>query len=172
MGHWWMPTITLDPIHIEGNIRFYKRHGLDAFLQECNTLFTLAVWSAASKDYVEAVVTAIFIPLDIKLAFVWSGARTTRKWDHFNGDLITIKPLRKIWRRKQWHRTNTLIVDDTPRTYCQNYGNAIRIATWSRLDTADVEFERVLDILRYKQGRPVRTDNPKLGRKVNVGCRF
>jgi len=153
---------TLEPIPIDGNMRIYMRPGLDAFLEECSLCFTLAVWSASSKDYVEAVVKAIFDPLGIKLAFVWSGERCVRKWDHFHGELITIKPLRKIWRRRTWHRQNTLIVDDTPRTYSQNYGNAVRIPTWSCSDESDMELERILDILRYKRERPIRTDNPRL----------
>lgn len=153
---------TLDPIPIEGNNRLYKRPGLDAFLLQCSELFTLAVWSAAGKDYVKAVVEAIFAPLGIELAFVWSSARCIHKWNHFNNELTTIKPLRKVWRRRRWHRSNTLIVDDTPKTYCQNYRNAIRIVTWSCSDGTDTELERVLDILLYKRDRPVRIDNPRI----------
>ena len=42
------------------NYYVYKRPGLTKFLAHCGAHFTLAVWSSASDDYVQAIVKQIF----------------------------------------------------------------------------------------------------------------
>jgi RNA polymerase II subunit A small phosphatase-like protein len=55
----------------------YKRPGLAAFLERCAAHFTLAVWSSASDEYVQAVVKQI-LPAHLTPAFVWGRSRCTR----------------------------------------------------------------------------------------------
>lgn len=58
---------------------------------------------------------------------------------------------------------NTLIVDDSPRTFCRNYGNAVYITTYTLVDKqTDQEFYRVMAVLesllkQYQQSNSFRT---------------
>jgi TFIIF-interacting CTD phosphatase-like protein len=143
-----------------------KRPGLDAFLKSCDQHFQLAVWSASSAAYVRIIVERLFAPLNIVLQFAWTGERTCVQWNSWQSGQVVIKPLSKVWRsplgkRQKWNRTNTVVVDNTPSTYSRNYGNAIRIETWTG-DREDRELERVLQTLLAKQARgPIRTDCPR-----------
>ena len=96
--------------------------------------YTLAIWSSASDDYVEAIVKHI-IPPQFKLAFVWGGSRCVQKRNLYVDDLgyyqeehyadyYSQKPLKKV-KRLGYSLDHILIVDDTPRKEQQNYGNAI-----------------------------------------------
>lgn len=114
----------------------YKRPGLAEFLTRCGTHFTLAVWSSASDDYVQAVVRQIFPP-ELTPAFVWGRSRCTPfrlpeldeqgyySVDYSHGYEYA-KRLKKV-RRRGYDLNKTLIVDDTPAKVSQNYGNAIYI---------------------------------------------
>lgn len=110
----------------------YKRPYLDAFLNELQKHYLLAVWSSASDDYVAEVVKNI-VPKEIKLEFVWGRSRSVRKLDidvdnAYAGDYwnhsFYIKPLKKV-RRRGYNLDRVLIVDDTPHKCQRNYGNAI-----------------------------------------------
>ena len=135
--------------------KIYKRPGLAEFLQKCSKEFKLAIWSAAGPGHVEQVVAECFT--DIKLEFVWSGEKVCRKWNPVLNQWDDIKPLKKVWRKKAWNRTNTLIVDDTPKTYCRNWGNAIGISEWEQHMTTDRELKRVWTVLQTYRDKPVRT---------------
>ena len=52
--------------------------------------------------------------------------------DQFQSTRFSIKRLKKLWKNKRWGLTkyNTLILDNTPRTYIENYGNAVPIPTF------------------------------------------
>jgi carboxy-terminal domain RNA polymerase II polypeptide A small phosphatase len=133
-----------------------KRPGLDQFLQQVRQDRDIAIWSYAREDYVQAIVSTI---IDFPLVFVWSRKRCTEKIIHdewkgggLDGQHIVLKKLGKIWRRRQWNnvkntytRKNTLILDDTPETYLQNYGNAIPIRAYEGKSN-DSEFDRVVDL--------------------------
>lgn len=114
----------------------YLRPGLAAFLARCAQYFTLAVWSSASDDYVQAVVKQAF-PDNVTPAFVWARSRCTRfrlpGLDEQGFDSLDYsthyefaKRLKKVVRRG-FSLKRTLIVDDTPEKVRQNYGNAIYI---------------------------------------------
>jgi len=114
----------------------YLRPGLAEFLAQCAAHFTLAVWSSASDDYVQAVVERAF-PASVTPAFVWARSRCTRfrlpGLDEQGFDSLDYstqyefaKRLKKVVRRG-FDLKRTLIVDDTPEKVRQNYGNAIYI---------------------------------------------
>jgi RNA polymerase II subunit A small phosphatase-like protein len=114
----------------------YLRPGLAEFLAQCAAHFTLAVWSSANDDYVQAVVRQAF-PAHIAPAFVWGRSRCTRfrlpELDEQGFDSLDYatqnefaKRLKKVVRRG-YALKRILIVDDTPEKVRQNYGNAIYI---------------------------------------------
>jgi RNA polymerase II subunit A small phosphatase-like protein len=123
-----------------------RRPYLTEFLTEMAQLYDLAVWSAASRPYIEVILKHI-LPEGVSLVRVYDGRRCTVKDITFGDTARTvIKKLRKMWRGP-YNRTNTLILDDTPVTYCQNYGNAIPIYRYYGSDT-DTELLRVNQLLR------------------------
>ncbi len=110
----------------------YKRPYLDHFWQSIKDDFLLAVWSSASKDYVEEVARQI-VPSDIQLEFVWSRNRCTPRLDiapdaYYNGPywdhMHWVKNLKKV-KKQGYNLERILIVDDTPHKCKFNYGNAI-----------------------------------------------
>jgi len=114
----------------------YKRPGLTKFLTQCADHFTLAVWSSANDDYVQAVVDQIF-PSDVLPAFIWGRSRCTRfivpeqdEEGFYSTDYSQkyefAKRLKKA-ARQGYDLKRTLIVDDTPEKVTKNYGNAIYI---------------------------------------------
>lgn len=127
-----------------------KRPGVDKFLAMCHPLYDLAVWSASSRPYIDAIVSHV---IPYPLVFIYDGHRCTYH-AHFdwNGDKsrMNLKKLCKVWRLRRYHynRTNTLILDDDSETYMQNYGNSIPIAPYHGSDTDDEELDRVTLILK------------------------
>jgi len=132
---------TAERIHDDFNFQVYHyyiylRPGLATFLTQCVEYFTLAVWSSASDDYVQAVVKQAF-PDHVTPAFVWARSRCTRfrlpGLDEQGFDSLDwstqyefAKRLKKVVRQG-FDLKRTLIVDDTPEKVRQNYGNAIYI---------------------------------------------
>lgn len=126
---------------------------------------TLGVWSNAGEGRVKQIVTSLFHRNNIPLAFVFSSNKAVRRLDK-NGESYNAKPLAKIWGKNRigkvtqkckWTRRNTLILDNTPSTYSQNRGNAIRIRTWEgyrqqrAIGKQDVELARIASVLRQNR---------------------
>ena len=103
----------------------YKRPYLTEFLEQTSEFYDLAVWSAASKIYVEIIAETIF-PGGLSPKFVWSGNRCTRKYDFSYGDWYALKDLKKV-KKKGFELERTLIIEDEARKVERNYGNAIYI---------------------------------------------
>lgn len=118
---------------------------LGEFLQTCfATCASVSLWTAASRWWLDKVEREVLRPLlreDQHFDLRWSQERCTLAVDRkhiaeYGGFYVLrqpCKPLRKLWRRRNrvWTRNNTLIVDDTPRTYSRNYGNAVPVPTWA-----------------------------------------
>lgn len=110
-----------------------KRPGVDAFLQLAAGHYQLAVWSAATGDYVAEIVWALFPP-EIPLAFVWGRERTPLRntLDKETGETegfsypVFVKRLKKV-KKLGFSLDRTLIVDDKPAGLQENFGNAIII---------------------------------------------
>ncbi|MDJ0365388.1 HAD family hydrolase [Hymenobacter sp. H14-R3] len=143
----------------------YKRPGLTEFLTQCAVHFTLAVWSSASDDYVQAVVKQLF-PGSLTPAFVWGRSRCTRftvaeveEEGFYSLDYSRkyefAKRLKKVARRG-YDLKRTLIVDDTPEKVSQNYGNAIYIKPYLG-ELTDNELPALADyLLLLKNAENVR----------------
>jgi RNA polymerase II subunit A small phosphatase-like protein len=103
----------------------YRRPHLVEFLLECQENFDMAVWSSATEGYVERIVDNIF-PAAIKLEFVWSRSRCTRKHEPETQDWRFVKNLRKV-KRLGFDLNRMLIIDDDIQSACRNYGNVIYV---------------------------------------------
>jgi RNA polymerase II subunit A small phosphatase-like protein len=124
-------TLTLYPATI---YHVYKRPYLDYFLDFCSNHFQIAIWTAASHSYA----TEIVRNLNVVPVFCYTSDKcTTRRctfgneyciWDDQYLNEYRVKNLKKLWRK--YDKNRVLIVDDTPSTYCNNYGNAIPIQSF------------------------------------------
>ena len=146
-----------------------KRPGLDNFLSEIFDLYDVAIWSYGTDDYVKLIIQAIAPTYDF--VFIWTRKRCTlRRISNVECNLDTgmpqntyhIKKLSKIWRKRtnNYNKYNTVVIDDTPITYINNYGNAIPIKEYNG-QTYDLEFDIILKILN----KLIAYDNVRLGLK-------
>lgn len=99
------------------------------FWKEVQLTSKCQVWTASGEIYAKEVVDFIF--RDIPLKFVWTSDRiTVRNFSpystEFYGGNDKVKNLKKV-KKMGYSLSRTLIVDDTPSTFQNNYGNAIRI---------------------------------------------
>lgn len=103
-----------------------RRPYLDQFLYFCFAYFkVVAVWSAGTKPYVDAVVNEIFADIQPP-HIVFSRDETERR------DKRTVKPLQKLYdanemTRRYMNPRNTLIVDDLSSNFEDNLNNGILI---------------------------------------------
>ncbi len=123
-----------------------KRPYLKEFLENCSKDFKIAIWSSASDEYVDEIVSRIK-PDSLNLEFVWGRSRATYKptidldetgysdLAHFH----YIKRLKKI-KPLGYSLEKTLIVDDTPHKSKENYGNAIYVKEFTG-ETLDNELQ-------------------------------
>jgi RNA polymerase II subunit A small phosphatase-like protein len=102
-----------------------RRPYLAEFLSACSACFRLAIWSAATDEYVRAVVVRI-MPSEIEPAFVWGRSRCVRCSDSESFEDDYVKDLKEV-RRLGYRLERVLIVDDTPRRVRWHYGNAIYV---------------------------------------------
>jgi len=100
---------------------------------------TVSIWTAGDEEYAEEIVEKHLGPLigKNKFFFVWSGKRCTldralprRGLDsrEFTFEEVPYKNLSKVfgvYKELDWF--NTMIVDDTKRTFMNNYGSALHI---------------------------------------------
>ena len=114
----------------------YKRPGVHPFLSLCQEHFELAVWTSASADYAEEVVTQLFPTLET-LSFIWSSERCTMRFHHQLGTYVWIKNLTNV-TRQGYALEQVLFVDDSPLVHMLNYGNLVPVQPF-RGDPRDQE---------------------------------
>lgn len=129
--------------HRIGPFHVYRRPRLEQFLTGAARDFDLAVWSAGSSEYVQAIVAAV-TPSDVELAFVWARGRCTRRFDPELQEQYFVKDLKKV-KRRGYSLARTLIVEDTPRKVERQYGNAVYVPSWEGSESDTV----LLDLLNY-----------------------
>jgi len=111
----------------------YKRPYVTDFLSNLSQDFYLALWSTASENYIDRMISEI-APLGFKFEFVWGQTKATYKRvinvDQYNyedfSEFQYIKRLKKV-KSLGFRLEKTLMVDDTPHKVRENYGNAIYI---------------------------------------------
>lgn len=129
----------------------YKRPHLDEFLARMWKLYDLAVWSAAGTLYVNRVVEVIFEG-HRQPVFVFSGVRTTRRFDHDRHEAYYIKDLKKV-RKRGFDLRRVLIADDLELNAQRNYGNAVYVREFNgELD--DDELLLLADYLEHLSDKP------------------
>jgi len=103
----------------------YIRPHLSTFIQKCNELFDIAVWSMGGETYVTDILKKI-IPPSIELRFAWP------KSVFVNGTAQTLDTLRSP---KNLHRliangfepSKVLIIDDNPDDSVIEFGNVLQV---------------------------------------------
>jgi TFIIF-interacting CTD phosphatase-like protein len=149
------PEKNEDSFTIRGRLFWLRRRPyLDEFLRSLSSFgYELAIWTASDPTYAFAVIHRIW-PNDIPLKFIWTFSQCdlmpvsfSRQQKPSERKFLIRKDLRKVWRHKSWgyNKCNTLILDDTPSTYSQNYNNAIPIKSYLG-ESDDTELKRLLPI--------------------------
>ena len=165
-------------------LHFHPRPHLKEFLSFCFEKFeSVSIWSASSMQYITEVIrylkSAGFIPQGREFDQVYDYQRCAKVFDFESREHILIKPLSKFWRKKslKMRKENTIIVDDTLRTYERNRGNAIPIDTFFKENDKDTCLLQILkrlerDVLHVENVR-TKEKAPKKGAKTeekkNVG---
>lgn len=128
----------------ESELPAFRPHLKEFFAFLFTTFKTVSVWSNAGPSWILPIVDCIrrsYLPPDCDFLFV----RTRTKINYAQIGSHKKKALRKIYNRHKFmNKHNTLILDDTPATYRNNYGNAIGIDTWYEDDVNDTS---LLDLI-------------------------
>eukprot|EP01083_Nonionella_stella_P093857 263221_1 len=159
-------SISRKPDHItdEGDY-IWKRPGLDAFIKFCFDNFQhVSIWTAASQEWADVFIRNLIghqyrDSFTQNGNFVWSRSRLSKQFRmryfyHYGNDVITHKPLSKVWRSRTrrsegWNKYNTLIIEDTPRNCVDNYGNAIYVDTYEIIDDTDNSDKCLFNLMKY-----------------------
>lgn len=140
--------------HIVCAYHVYLRPGAVEFVRRLQKSFTVGVWTASGRLYAEGICNLLFV--DQEPACFLTSDDCTKSFKHasfggeawsWGGGCITLKPLRKLKSRLGWSLDHILIVDDTPSTWAQNYGNAVPIPTWSHDDEDDCTLRSLANYL-------------------------
>lgn len=103
----------------------YLRPHVKRFLAFCLAKFEVAVWTTATEDYAEAIVSRLF-PSRKAISFLWARSRCTRRYDGEMGEYYWLKDLKKL-KRKGYNLERVIVVDDTAQKHERNYGNLISV---------------------------------------------
>jgi hypothetical protein len=139
----------------------FKRPHVDEFLTYCFQRFdAVAIWTHASEEWANFIVTTVLKRKKADFAFVWSAndkrytkvtlaSRTgaaiveaTMACGGFDaygagGSYVNIKELKKIYSAyPRFSKKHTIIVEDTPENCARNFGNAIYIPAFGATTSA------------------------------------
>lgn len=144
------------PADFAGPYHVYKRPHVEEFLLKCLAWFDVGVWTTGSRRYAEWVLDEL-LPNPDALAFLWTHERCTQKYNCETGEEQEIKRLKKLKRRSfsgcKYPPGRMIVVDDTPSTFRDNYGNAIRVTEYKG-EAEDDEMVLLLEFLRRLGGVP------------------
>ena len=112
--------------HQVGRYFIYRRPYLREFLAHVAKSFEVAVWTASTRLYADAICQQIF---EYEPSFVWARERCTHRrnvefdsWEHH-------KSLGKI-KKRGYDLASVIAVDDTPEKYAKSYGNLVRVSPY------------------------------------------
>jgi len=117
-----------EPDFVVGPFPVYKRPFVEELLVDCTRDCTLAVWTSATRGYAEAILERI-LPEEVRLAFVWTQERCTRRYLPEEQGYGWIKDLKKV-RKRGFALERVLMVDDIPGNLARHYGNYIRVTPY------------------------------------------
>ena len=121
----------------------YKRRGLDRFLVEVSRVFEVCLFTAADRDYAEAIVDHIDPHRTVFQHVICREDCTQRK----EGGLV--KELRRIKGRAP---EKVLLVDDNTENIRENEGRAFRIPPFGESLGGDNELNDILAELKNYAG--------------------
>ncbi|WP_245588566.1 HAD family hydrolase [Deinococcus pimensis] len=153
-----------------GGVRFLLRPHLAEFLTLVGERYDLAVWTAASDDWMHAGLAAVRQVTGVDLAsravFLWDRTRCTWRRGE-DGEYAFRKPARKFrapWLRARYPRQRVLAVDDVASNYACGYGHLVKVTSW----TGDPTDDELRALARYLVSI---ADEPDLGRLEKRGWR-
>ncbi|MEL6349160.1 MAG: HAD family hydrolase [Myxococcota bacterium] len=121
--------------HVVG-YHVYYRPGVKAFIHALFGMAHVAVWTASDRGYATPLLQGLLGPDLERLMFFWTHNRCTVRQDLRTAQQVTWKPLRKV-RRMGVDLRRVLIVDNTPSTFADNYGNGIAVRDYLGAETDD-----------------------------------
>ncbi|GHF50364.1 RNA polymerase II subunit A small phosphatase-like protein/ubiquitin-like domain-containing CTD phosphatase 1 [Deinococcus metalli] len=137
----------------DADIQFSLRPHLGLFLDHVSQDFDLAVWTAASGDWMRRGLSVLHAETGFDLAgravFLWDRERCSWRRGE-DGELRQRKPARKFragWLRARYPRGRILAVDDVPGNYACGYGHLVRVTSWTG-EESDMELWHLAAYLR------------------------
>ena len=134
-------------------VRVQLRPDLGQFLEQVAQDYDLAVWTAASGEWMRVGLAVLHAETGFDLAdravFLWDRDRCSWRRGE-DGDLSWRKPARKFragWLRALYPRGRILAVDDVPGNYVCGYGHLVRVTPWTG-DASDTELRYLAAYLR------------------------
>lgn len=118
------------PDYVHNDFYGYVRPGARDFVRALQDYFKVAVWTAASQQYAELVVPAVFADRPPEFILDRTCCTTTAHKPHYIIKDLSLIPLH-----------NLLIVDDTPQTYSLNSDQAVPVTSWRSPDEAEPDNE-------------------------------
>ena len=103
----------------------YQRPGLPACLAALAPLYDFAVWSSASRSYVDAVVEHLF-PGPFALRFAWAVERCVQRVDMHANSYVYVKDLRKV-QGQGYMVDDITMLDDSPEKLVRQPRNHVAI---------------------------------------------
>ena len=123
--------------------RVTKRPCVDEFITKVFDWFDVAIWSSASEDYIQAMVSQLF-PNPLLLKFIWGRKRCTTRTDSISREYYWVKDLKKV-KRHGYDLSKILFIEDEPRKVERNYGNLITLTSF----VGNPQDRELRDVLPY-----------------------
>jgi TFIIF-interacting CTD phosphatase-like protein len=140
-----------------------KRPFLDEFVNRVFEWFDIAIWTAATEDYAQAMIREL-IPYPHLLKFVWSRRRCTLRYDYERKEYYWLKDLKKV-KRLGYKLEKVLIIEDEPRSMQRSYGNLILTHPFDG-NPGDNELQTLTQYLEWIRGiANVRTVDKRYWRR-------
>jgi TFIIF-interacting CTD phosphatase-like protein len=130
------------------------RPHLKEFLDKCFSYGgSVSIWTAANLRWANKIYDIIKPLMDGKhFDLIYTGEKCAITYSSgfysMGNECKIVKPLKKMFslKSKNYKKTNTIIIDDTPMTYSKNYGNAILVRRFYG-DSDDTELLHVMAVL-------------------------
>lgn len=122
----------------------YKRPSLNKFLDFISKNYDVAIWTSSTEDYAQEVVKNIFSE-NYLLRFIYGRTKCTLTFLLDQNEYVYAKNLSKL-KKKNYSLEKILIVDDSPEKLKRNYGNHIRINSFSG-SKEDIELSLLINYL-------------------------
>jgi TFIIF-interacting CTD phosphatase-like protein len=115
----------------------HVRPGAQKLIEDLQSLSNVrvGVWTAASKDYCDEVVKRLFLQQPPFFVRCYDHCSHIRIQEGLTSSSVQIR--KRIKNIRNVNLKRTLIIDDTPSTYADNYGNAIPISSWEHGDNSN-----------------------------------